>query len=134
MKNNKRHKYFRNKRYKQKLEARYNEFNGKYTSLYFITNEPDPRGIREDNNFYLRNPDLSPSEWDKRKGHAYFMYFKRPEVPYSIMECQWGRNGWKKIMKWNTARRNRHIKIDEDDRAPSMKSFNKKYEDRWNYD
>lgn len=130
---NNRHKYFRNLRYKQKLEARYDHYDGYHTGIYFLTKEPDPRAIREDNNFYLRNPKLT-SEWDKRKGHEHFMYYKRPEVPYSVIEFQWGRNGWKKIMKWQTARRNRRIKITEDDTSWRAKSFYKKYEDRWNYD
>ena len=130
---NNRNKYFRNLRYKQKLEARYNN-GGWYSGVYFITKEPDPRAMREDNNFYLRNPNQTPDKWDKRRGHEYFMYFKRPEVPYSILEFHWGRNGWKKLMKQQTARSNRRIKITEDDAAWREKSFYKKYEDRWNYD
>ena len=98
MKNNQRHKYFRNQRYKQKLEN--NHDNGGYSAnVYFITQEPDTRARREDNNFYLRNPDRNQSEWDKRTGHDYYMYFDRPEVPYSVVEHSWGRNGWKKFMK-----------------------------------
>jgi hypothetical protein len=37
-------------------------------------------------------------------------------------------------MKRQTARRNRRIKINEDDSVPAMKSFYKKVEDIWNYD
>jgi hypothetical protein len=129
---NTRHKYFRNLRYKQKLET--NHDNGGYAShVYFITKEPDTRAMREDTHFYLRRPDVIPGDWDKRRGHDYFMYFERPEVPYSIAEHHWGRNGWKKVMKWQTARRNRRIRIKEDDVAVREKSFYKKYEDRWNY-
>ena len=129
---NNRHKYFRNLRYKQKLETKHDR--GGYNShAYFITWEPDTRDRRESNNSYLSNPKLT-SEWDKRRGHDYYMYFDRPEVPYSIIEHHWGRNGWKKVMKWQTARRNRRIKITEDDAAWREKSFYKKYEDRWNYD
>jgi hypothetical protein len=129
---NNRHKYFRNLRYKQKLETKHDR--GGYNShVYFITWEPDTRDRRESNNSYLSNPRLTP-EWDKRRGHDYYMYFDRPEVPYSIIEHHWGRNGWKKVMKWQTARRNRRIKITEDDATRREKSFYKKYEDRWNYD
>ena len=130
---NNRHKYFRNLRYKQKLENNHDK-GGYSANVYFVTQEPDTRARREGNNFYLRNPDRSPEEWDKRTGHDYFMYFDRPEVPYSIIEHHWGRNGWKKLMKYQTARRNRRIKITEDDAACREKSFYKKYEDRWNYD
>ena len=130
---NNRHKYFRNLRYKQKLETNH-DHGGYSANVYFITQEPDTRARREDNNLYLRNPDYNPYRWDKRTGHDYFMYFDRPEVPYSIIEHHWGRNGWKKLMKYQTARRNRRIKITEDDAAWREKSFYKKYEDRWNYD
>ena len=130
---NNRHKYFRNLRYKQKLENNHDK-GGYSANVYFITQEPDTRARREGNNFYLLNPDRSPEEWDKRTGHDYFMYCDRPEVPYSIIEHHWGRNGWKKLMKYQTARRNRRIKITEDDAAWREKSFYKKYEDRWNYD
>ncbi len=130
---NNRHKYFRNLRYKQKLETRHD--NGGYSSgVYFITKEPDTRAIRESNNFYLRYPDADPAEWEKVKGRDYYRYWARPEIPYSVVKHSWGRNGWKKVMKWNTARRNRRIKITEDDSAWNAKSFYKKYEDRWNYD
>ena len=131
---NNRHKYFRNLRYKQSLEARYANYDGWHTGVYFITQEPDTRAIREDNTFYLRRPDREPGEWDKRTGHDYYMYWKRPEVPYSIIEHQWGRQGWKKVMKEQTSRHNRRIKIDEDDTSWRAKSFYKKVEDRWNYD
>ena len=129
---NNRHKYFRNLRYKQKLET--NHDRGGYNSnVYFITWEPDTRDRRESNNCYLSNPKLTP-ECDRRRGHDYYMYFDRPEVPYSIIEHHWGRSGWKKVMKQQTARRNRCIKIKEDDAAWREKSFYKKYEDCWNYD
>ena len=130
---NNRHKYFRNLRYKQSLEARYHN-DGWYTGVYFITKEPDPRSIRERTNFYLKRPDLDPVEYERARGKNYYISWKRPEVAYSTIEYQHGRNGWKKVMKWNTARRNRRIKITEDDASWREKSFYKKYEDRWNYD
>jgi hypothetical protein len=130
---NNRHKYFRNLRYKQKLEASHD--NGGYAShVYFITKEPDPRAIRESNNFYLSYPDTDPIEWERARGRNYYRYFDRPEVPYSAVKHYWGRNGWKKVMKQQTSRRNRRIKITEDDASWREKSFYKKYEDRWNYD
>ena len=131
---NNRHKYFRNLRHKQKLEARYNKYNGHCTSLYFITREPDPRAVRESNNFYLRYPEVDPAEWEKARGKDYYISWKKPEIPYSIIEYQHGRNGWKTMMKYQTSMRNRRIKITEDDAAWREKSFYKKVEDRWNYD
>ena len=127
-----RHQYFSNLRYKLKLETNHNN-GGYFSNVYFITKEPDTRALREDSHWYLSNPKLT-TEYDKRKGHAYYMYFNRPEVSYSIIEHHWGRHGWKKLMKQQTARRNRRIKITEDSAAWREKSFYKKYEDRWNYD
>ena len=128
---NNRHKYFRNLRYKQKLETRYNNYDGWYTGIYFITKEPDPRYIRENQ---FKYPYSCFSVDKKYRGHDYYLTWKRPEVPYSIQEYQHGRNGWKQLMKQQTVRRNRRIKITEDDAAWREKSFYKKYEDRWNYD
>ena len=124
---NNRHKYFRNLRYKQKLEADYNQWNGRYTNVYFVTQEPDPRYIRENRYKY---PYSCWSVYSKYRGHDFYLMWKRPEVSYSILEYQHG----KKVMKHNTARKNRRIKIKEDDAAWREKSFYKKYEDCWNYD
>jgi hypothetical protein len=128
---NNRHKYFRNLRYKQKLEAGYNQRHGRYTNVYFVTQEPDPRYIRE---YGYRYPYSCWSAYNKYRGHDFYLTWKRPEVPYSILEYQHGRNGWKQLMKQQTSRRNRRIKITEDDASWREKSFYKKYEDRWNYD
>lgn len=128
---NNRHKYFRNLRYKHKLEASYDQRNGRYTNVYFVTQEPDPRYIRE---YGYRYPYSCWSVYDKYRGHNFYLTWKRPEVPYSILEYKHGRNAWKQLMKYQTARRNRRIKITEDDAAWREKSFYKKYEDRWNYD
>lgn len=128
---NNRHKYFRNLRYKQKLEASYDQSNGMYTNVYFITQEPDPRYLRE---YGHRYPYSCFSVYDKYRGHDYYLTWKRPEVAYSIIEYEYGRNGWKQLMKHQTARRNRRIKITEDEAAPREKGFYKKVEDRWNYD
>ena len=128
---NNRHKYFRNLRYKQRLEAGYNQWNGRYTNVYFITQESDPRYIRE---YGYKYPYSGFSVFDKYRGHDFYLTWKRPEVPYSILEYQHGRNGWKQLMKQQTSRRNRRIKITEDDVVWREKGFYKKVEDRWNYD
>ncbi len=131
---NNRHKYFRNLRYKQKLEARYDNCDGWHTGIYFITKEPDPRAVRESNNFYLRYPDTDPVEWEKARGREYYVSWKRPEISYSVLEYSHGRSGWKKILKWQSSRHNRRIKITEDDTAIRAKGYYKKVEDRWSYD
>lgn len=124
---NNRHKYFRNLRYKQKLEARYDNYDGFHTGIYFITKEPDPRYIREHQHVRWGEP-------KKCIGHDWYLCWHRPEISYTILEHQWGRNAWKQLMKQQTSRRNRRIKITEDDVAVREKGFYKKYEDRWNYD
>ena len=81
----KRHKYFREQQYKQRLEAKFNAA-GNYGKVYFITATPDPRAIREDRNFYERYPDLVPGEYDRKSGRNYYVYYHRPETAYSIVE------------------------------------------------
>ena len=76
---NNRHKYFRNLRYKQKLERKYDNKN---YNIYFITQKPDPRELRQLNcypyskEYYLK----------KFRGHDFYISWKRPEVPYSIKQ------------------------------------------------
>lgn len=74
---NNKHKYFRNLRYKQKLERKYDNYN---RHIYFITEEPDPKELRSLNNY----PYLCKSYLDKFRGHDYYISWERPEVPYSI--------------------------------------------------
>ena len=77
---NNRHKYFRNLRYKQKLETQYNNRGYAGSNVYFITKEPDPRYERER---YFR---FSGVDDKKHRGHDYYLYCDRPEVPYSTIE------------------------------------------------
>lgn len=77
-----RHKFFRNQRYKNKLESKIEWKHlacGKY--YYFITKEPDPRSLRE----WPFLPDR------KAIGKDYYVYFYwngRPETDYTIMQGQ----------------------------------------------
>ena len=51
----KRHKYFREQKHKQKLEAKYYTCAGSwFGGVYFITAEPDPRSIRESQTLYAQ--------------------------------------------------------------------------------
>ena len=71
------HKYFRNKRYKEKL-------NNKYIPGYankhkeYITKEPDT--------FYQRTYQVFWYDGfnEKQRGRHYWLYFEKPEVPYTI--------------------------------------------------
>jgi hypothetical protein len=88
---NNRHKYFRNLRYKQKLETKYDNGN---RNIYFITKKPDPRELRRWNH----KPYIQESYLNKFTGHDYYICWERPEVPYSIMEWQ-EEYGYKKFCK-----------------------------------
>lgn len=79
---NNRHKYFRNLRYKQKLESQYEA--RRYEGIYFYTKEPDPRYEREHQSYWYWRGD------DKYRGHNYYMYYDRPEVDYTIYESPRG--------------------------------------------
>lgn len=65
------HKYFRNKRYKQKLERDIDNHKTYYSNIYFITKEPDSKHIGEGFHRFCCGKD-------------YFIYYDRPEIPYSI--------------------------------------------------
>lgn len=105
---NNRHKYFRNLRYKQKLESQYDNRDYSWCRVYFITKEPDPRHARE---WGYRYPYSCWSVDDKYRGHDYYLYYDRPEVPYSIIEDRdrpFGKN--KKFYKKYTNKIIRHSK------------------------
>ena len=119
---NNRHKYFRNLRYKQKLETKYNNrSNYGWSRVYFVTDEVDPRFIREDTLRHLwRSSYLTAEEniqrrlehnCEKHRGHNFYLYYDRPEVPYSILESTdrpYGKA--KKFYKKYTTRVIRHSK------------------------
>jgi hypothetical protein len=119
---NNRHKYFRNLRYKQKLESRYDNRDYSWCRLSFVTNEPDPRYIREyAHKYQFRSKnDITYEEKVQNflddankpfRGHDYYLYYDRPEVPYSIIEYKdrpYGKN--KKFYKKYTTRILRHSK------------------------
>lgn len=79
---NNRHKYFRNLRYKQKLESQYKAY--RYSGICFYTKEPDPRYEREHQYCWCWCGD------DKYRGHDYYIYYDRPEVDYTICENSLG--------------------------------------------
>ena len=84
------HKYFVNERWKNKLEHDVDEHKTYFSNVFFVTKEPDPRYMRE--TFYRCCCGLS---WSYERRLAYVMreaagrngvyvYYDRPEVPYSI--------------------------------------------------
>ena len=102
----KKHKYFRRKDYLNKLENKFNYH------TYYITKEPDPRRRREHESldYYYIARGL---EFDKPQiGRNYYIYYKKPEVKYSIQ--RWHTNSsysrLKKSWKKSSNRRVRYSK------------------------
>lgn len=88
------HKYFRKERYKNKLEHDVDAHHTYYSNVYFTTDEPDPRDLRENKDHIFWAMGIKGISFEKalndyiereRKwGNGRFIYYKRPEVPYSI--------------------------------------------------
>lgn len=95
---NNRHKYFRNLRHKQKLEAKAHAHRTYWSHVFFTTKEPDTRDIRESMNSILWSmgrKNISFEEaveehlgWYSRHTNGRYIYYDRPEVPYSIHKVQ----------------------------------------------
>jgi hypothetical protein len=87
------HKWFRKERYKQKLERDVDNHKTYFSNVYFTTDEPDPRDLREHtdyihwfaerNNLSLEEAIEAYIERDKKWGNSRFVYYHRPEVPYT---------------------------------------------------
>ena len=80
------HKYFIKERYKLKLERDVDKHKTYYSNVFFITQEPDPKYIREYENRGYWWADANKWEYlnKKENGKDYYVYYDRPEVPYSI--------------------------------------------------
>lgn len=96
---NNRHKYFRNLRHKAKLEGKADGWRTYWSHTMYYTKEPDTRDIRECTSGILwvanrRNISVEEAveehiEWDRKRGTGgSFMYFEKPEVPYTIHKVQ----------------------------------------------
>lgn len=94
-----RHKYFRNQKYKQKLMAKYYQgYNRSYPSnIVFIS---------KDKATNINYPDIY---FDK--SHGRYVYWQKPDVPYSIQEKKYSLN--KKWLRTSLNRRLRHVSYDE---------------------
>lgn len=111
------HKWFRKERYKQKLERSVDKHHTYYSNVYFTTDEPDPRNLREHmdhimwvaarNNIPLEEEVEHYIERDRHWGNGRFIYYERPEVPYSIRYYykNAGRSKHQKFLKNRTSRR-----------------------------
>lgn len=88
------HKWFRKERYKQKLERSVDKHHTYFSNVYFTTDEPDLRDLRENIHLISWAADFHGIsieeatehyiEREKKWGNGRFIYYDRPEVPYSI--------------------------------------------------
>ena len=82
------HKWFREQRYKQKLERDVDKHKTYYSNVFFITQEPDPKYIRERLCHRWAHWWTEEKKWErltrKVRGKDYYVYYDKPEVPYSI--------------------------------------------------
>jgi hypothetical protein len=85
---NRHHKWFRKERYKQKLERDVDKHKTYYSNVYFITKEPDLADIQREWNRSWASWWTDEKKWEYLtrpvRGKDYYVYYDRPEVPYSI--------------------------------------------------
>jgi hypothetical protein len=82
------HKWFRNERYKLKLERDVDKHKTYYSNVFFITKEPDYEYINRRWNEHWASWWTDEKKWEyltrKERGKDYYVYYDRPSVPYSI--------------------------------------------------
>lgn len=95
---NNRHKYFKNLRHKEKLEGRGKGWKTYWSHIIYYTDKPDPRDIRDNMNTILwvanhRGISIEEAikdhiEWYGKHTKGRYMYYEKPEVPYTIHKVQ----------------------------------------------
>ena len=82
------HKFFRNERYKSKLEHDVDNHKTYYSNVYFLTKEPDLEWIQRQWNRHWPAWWSDEKKWEylakPDKGKHYYTYYHRPSVSYSI--------------------------------------------------
>lgn len=82
------HKWFRNERYKLKLERDVDNHKTYYSNVFFITKEPDYEYINRRWNEHWASWWTDEKKWEyltrKECGRDHYVYYDRPSVPYSI--------------------------------------------------
>lgn len=114
---NRHHKWFRKERYKQKLERDVDNHKTYFSNVYFTTDEPDPRDLRENihtiswaadfHDISIEEATKRYIEREKKWGNGKFIYHHRPEVPYTTRYYykKAGRSKHQKFLKKKTSRR-----------------------------
>ena len=82
------HKWFRNERYKLKLEHSVDNHKTYYSNIFFITKEVDYEYVQKRWNEHWSYWWTDERKWEyltrKEHGKDYYIYYDRPSVPYSI--------------------------------------------------
>lgn len=82
------HKWFRNERYKLKLERSVDNHKTYYSNIFFITKEVDYEYVQKCWNEYSSYWCTDERKWEyltrKERGKDYYIYYNRPSIPYSI--------------------------------------------------
>ena len=82
------HKWFRNERYKLKLERDVDNHKTYYSNVFFIIKEVDYKYVQKRWNEYWPHWWTDEGKWEyltrKERGKDYYVYYDRPSVPYSI--------------------------------------------------
>ena len=93
------HKYFRNLRHQAKLEGKGQGWKTYWSHTIYYTKEPDTAALRDAastiywrmsrSGISLEDAVKQQIEWDKKHGTGNsFVYFEKPEVPYTIHKVQ----------------------------------------------
>ena len=105
------HKWFRNERYRLKLERDVDNHKTYYSNVFFITKEPDYEYINRRWNEHWASWWTDEKKWEylacKERGKDYYVYYDRPSVPYSIQYYHKSprRSARQKDLKKRTSRR-----------------------------
>lgn len=82
------HKWFRNERYKLKLERDVDKHKTYYSNVFFITKEVDYEYVQKRWNEGWAHWWTDERKWEyltrKEQGKDYYVYYDRPSIPYSI--------------------------------------------------
>ena len=103
---NSRHKYFRNLHHKEKIENKALGHKTYWSHVMFFTKEPDPRYERECTHRFISAAKGRPI--DTPMGRNY-VYFKRPEVPYTILKVHTDHD-YSKRRKWLCKQANKAVR------------------------
>lgn len=89
MSHNRHHKYFRHKRYLNKMENSVDKHRTYYSNIYFTSKEFDPRDLRDDPRYLAavekgKGDEYIEYMYGRARERGYYVYYKRPEVPYTL--------------------------------------------------